>query len=142
MTDPFNLRRFVKAQDPVYMQVLAELRLGEKRSHWMWFVFPQIAGLGSSPLAECYAISSLEEARAYLDHEQLGPRLNECCEILETIEDRSAEEIFGYPDVDKLRSSMTLFDRASEGNTVFSRILDKFYASEADAQTLARISRG
>lgn len=142
MTDPFNLRRFVKAQDPVYSRILAELRHGEKRSHWMWFVFPQIQGLGSSPLAECYAISSLEEARAYLDHPQLGPRLIECCEILEAIEDRSAEEIFGYPDVDKLRSSMTLFDRAGDGETIFSRILNKFYAGEADPQTLERIGQG
>ena len=142
MTDEFNLRRFVKAQDPVYSRVLAELRHGEKRSHWMWFVFPQIQGLGSSPLAECYAITSLEEARAYLDHELLGPRLKECCEILETIEDHSAEEIFGYPDVDKLRSSMTLFARASEGENIFTRILDKFYAGEADPQTLDRIGRG
>lgn len=141
MSDPFNLRRFVKAQDPVYSRVLAELRHGEKRSHWMWFVFPQIQGLGSSPLAECYAISSLDEARAYLDHPQLGPRLIECCEILETIEDSSAEEIFGYPDVDKLRSSMTLFARASDGETIFSRILNKFYAGEADPQTLERIGR-
>ena len=141
MSDPFNLRRFVKAQDPVYSRVLAELRHGEKRSHWMWFVFPQIQGLGSSPLAECYAITSLDEARAYLDHPQLGPRLIECCEILETIGDRSAEEIFGYPDVDKLRSSMTLFARASDGETIFSRILNKFYAGEADPQTLERIGR-
>ena len=142
MTDPFNLRRFVKAQDPVYSRVLAELRHGEKRSHWMWFVFPQIQGLGSSPLAECYAIASLEEARAYLDHPVLGQRLTECCEILETIGDHSAEEIFGYPDVDKLRSSMTLFARACDGETIFSRLLDKFYAGEADPQTLTRIDRG
>ena len=141
MSDAFDLQRFVKAQDPVYTQVLAELRQGHKTSHWMWFVFPQIEGLGSSPMAQRYAITSLEEARAYLDHPLLGSRLHECCEILTTIADRSAEQVFGFPDVHKLRSSMTLFARASNAGTIFSRILDKFYAGEADPATLARIKR-
>jgi uncharacterized protein (DUF1810 family) len=114
VTDPFDLERFVEAQQPVYARVLGELRAGHKTSHWMWFVFPQIAGLGGSPMAIRYAIASLAEARAYLGHPVLGPRLRECCEILEGLEGARAEEIFGYPDVLKLRSSLTLFSRAAE----------------------------
>ncbi|MCM2399270.1 DUF1810 domain-containing protein [Rhizobium sp. S95] len=139
MNDPFALERFVKAQNPVYENVLAELRNGRKTSHWMWFVFPQVSGLGSSPMAEKYAISSLEEATAYLDHPVLGPRLWECCEILMTTEGSSAEDIFGYPDVLKLRSSMTLFSKAAPAPNIFGGILEKYYGGEPDPGTLPRI---
>ena len=140
MNDPFNLERFVEAQHPDYARVLAELRSGHKTSHWMWFVFPQIAGLGGSPMAIRYAIASLAEARAYLDHPVLGPRLRECCEILVGLEGASAEEIFGYPDVLKLRSSLTLFARAAApGDTIFDAVLEKYYDGKPDPQTLAQI---
>lgn len=141
MNDPFNLERFVEAQKPVYARVLGELRAGQKASHWMWFVFPQIQGLGGSPMAIRYAIASLAEARAYLGHPVLGPRLIECCEILDGLEGRSAEAIFGYPDVLKLRSSLTLFARAAgERDSVFDALLDKYYDGEPDPQTLALIA--
>ena len=138
--DPYHLERFVKAQSPVYADVLAELRRGRKASHWMWFVFPQIAGLGGSPAAIRYAIGSLAEARAYLDHPVLGTRLRECCEILLGLDPRTAEEIFGYPDVLKLRSSLTLFARAAERpETVFAAMLAKYYDGTPDARTLELI---
>ena len=141
MTDPFDLERFVEAQKPVYARVLGELRAGHKTSHWMWFVFPQIAGLGGSPMAIRYAIASLAEARAYLDHPVLGPRLRECCEILEGLEGRTAEAIFGYPDVLKLGSSLTLFSRAAgERDSVFDALLAKYYERKPDPQTLALIA--
>ncbi|NKN36546.1 DUF1810 domain-containing protein [Agrobacterium sp. a22-2] len=139
MSDAFDLQRFVDAQRPVYAAVLAELRRGQKTSHWMWFIFPQIKGLGGSPTARTYAIASLAEARAYLAHPVLGDRLWECCEILLSLDGRSAEEIFGYPDVLKLRSSMTLFSRAGGGDTVFDQVLTRFYNGEADPATLARL---
>jgi len=121
--------------------VLDELRAGRKTSHWMWFVFPQIRGLGCSPMAIRYAIGSLAEARAYLDHPVLGPRLRECCEILLGLQGTSAEEIFGYPDVLKLRSSLTLFARAAgPGDTVFETLLSKYYEGEPDPQTLALVA--
>lgn len=141
MNDPFDLKRFVEAQKPVYARVLGELRAGHKTSHWMWFVFPQIAGLGGSPMAIRYAIASLAEARAYLDHPVLGPRLRECCEILEGLEGKSAEVIFGYPDVLKLRSSLTLFSRAAgQGNSMFDALLAKYYEGKSDPQTLELIA--
>lgn len=141
MNDPFDLERFVEAQQPVYARVLGELRAGHKTSHWMWFVFPQIQGLGGSPMAIRYAIASLAEARAYLDHPVLGPRLRECCEILEGPEGRTAEAIFGYPDVLKLRSSLTLFSRAAgERDSVFDALLEKYYEGQPDLQTLALIA--
>lgn len=141
MNDPFDLERFVEAQQLVYARVLRELRAGHKTSHWMWFVFPQIAGLGGSPMAIRYAIASLAEARAYLDHPVLGPRLIECCEILEGLESRTAEAIFGYPDVLKLRSSLTLFSRAvGEHDSVFDALLAKYYEGNPDPQTLALIA--
>lgn len=141
MNDPDNLERFVEAQQPVYARVLGELRAGHKTSHWMWFVFPQLRGLGGSPMAIRYAIASLAEARAYLDHPVLGPRLRECCEILEGLEGASAEEIFGYPDVLKLRSSLTLFARAAgERDSVFDALLAKYYDGQPDPQTLALIA--
>ncbi|GEO83177.1 MULTISPECIES: DUF1810 domain-containing protein [Alphaproteobacteria] len=139
MSDPFGLHRFVDAQAPVYMDVVAELRRGQKASHWMWFVFPQIEGLGGSPTAQRYAITSQAEARAYLAHPVLGPRLKECCAILLGLEGLSAERIFGYPDVLKLRSSLTLFDRAAGGENIFTQVLAKYYNSEPDPATLARI---
>jgi uncharacterized protein (DUF1810 family) len=138
--DPFDLDRFVDAQGPVYDAVLAELRDGRKRSHWMWFVFPQLRGLGSSPTAVRFGITSTEEARAYLAHDLLGPRLRECATLVAGIDGRSAEEIFGRPDDMKLRSSMTLFTRATEDNADFVAVLDKFYGGEEDPATLARLS--
>ena len=111
--DPYNLERFVSAQEPIYRQVLSELRSGMKTSHWMWFIFPQIRGLGRSPVSIEYAISSREEAAAYLQHRVLGPRLKECTRLVLHVTGRSAEEIFGSPDDMKFRSSMTLFAQAS-----------------------------
>jgi uncharacterized protein (DUF1810 family) len=121
-----GLNRFLEAQEGVYPQALAELRAGRKRSHWMWFVFPQIAGLGSSPTAQRYAITSLDEARAYAEHPVLGARLRECAEALLAV-DGTAADIFGYPDDLKLRSSMTLFARAADDPAVFQAVLDKYY---------------
>lgn len=134
--DPFDLRRFTRAQEGVYDHVLAELRSGRKRSHWMWFIFPQIDGLGHSPTSRYYAIKSLEEARHYLDHSLLGMRLLECCEALLAVEGRPAAEIFGYPDDFKLRSSMTLFAQAAGPGSVFDRVLSKYFHGEPDAMTL------
>jgi uncharacterized protein (DUF1810 family) len=139
-SDPFDLQRFVDAQGPVYDTVVGELRAGRKRSHWMWFVFPQLRGLGSSPTAVRFAIASIDEARAYLDHELLGRRLRECAGLVTTIDGRTAEEIFGRPDDMKLRSSMTLFARAAEDNADFVAVLDKFYGGEEDPATLARLT--
>ena len=138
--DPFDLKRFVDAQAPVYDKVLEELRGGRKRSHWMWFVFPQLRGLGSSPTAVHYGISSLEEARAYLRHELLGPRLRECTRLVNEVRGRSAAEIFGSPDDLKLCSSMTLFARAAEDNGDFLALLDKYYDGEQDPLTLERLT--
>jgi uncharacterized protein (DUF1810 family) len=122
-----GLQRFVSAQDGVYERALAELTAGDKRSHWMWFVFPQLAGLGSSPTAQRYAIASLAEAQAYLDHPVLGPRLAESARALLAVEGRSAQQILGYPDDLKLRSSMTLFARAADDPGVFHAVLDRYY---------------
>jgi uncharacterized protein (DUF1810 family) len=122
-----RLDRFVEAQDGVYDDALAELTAGRKRTHWMWFVFPQIAGLGSSPTARFYAIASLDEAKAYLAHPVLGPRLRECAQALLAVQGRSAREILGYPDDLKLRSSMTLFARAADDPALFQAVLDRYY---------------
>lgn len=142
--DPFDLKRFVDAQARVYGNVVGELRDGRKRSHWMWFVFPQLRGLGGSPTAARYGISSLDEARAYLDHELLGPRLRQCVALVNRVEGRSAGQIFGWPDELKLRSSMTLFARAADGaaddNDDFLALLDKYYAGEQDEQTILRLN--
>jgi uncharacterized protein (DUF1810 family) len=135
----FDLQRFVEAQDPVIERVRAELRAGRKASHWMWFVFPQIAGLGSSPMARRYAIASLDEARAYLAHPVLGSRLRECTQLVTAIEGRSATEIFGRPDDLKFRSSMTLFARAAEEDGVFLEALQKYFPAGLDPATLARL---
>ena len=138
--DPFDLQRFVDAQVRVYDSVLAELRAGAKRSHWIWFVFPQLQGLGHSATAVRYGISSLEEARAYLAHPVLGPRLRECARLVAGIDGRSADDIFGWPDNLKVRSSMTLFARATDENGEFRSVLDKFYNGEDDAATVELLS--
>jgi uncharacterized protein (DUF1810 family) len=134
--DPFDLRRFVDAQARVYDDVLAELRNGAKRSHWIWFVFPQLQGLGRSATAQRYGISSLDEARAYLAHPLLGPRLRECIGLVAAIDGRSVDEIFGWPDNLKVRSSMTLFAHATDDNSGFRAVLDKFYDGEEDPATV------
>ncbi|OBG43694.1 calpastatin [Mycobacterium alsense] len=138
--DPFDLERFVDAQAPVYRDVVAELSDGRKRSHWMWFVFPQLRGLGGSPIAAHFGISSLDEARAYLRHELLGPRLRECARLVNEVEGRSASAIFGSPDDLKLRSSMTLFARATDDNEEFLALLDKYYGGLQDPLTLDRLA--
>jgi uncharacterized protein (DUF1810 family) len=137
MSDPHDLERFVKAQERghTYAAALSQLRAGRKTSHWMWFVFPQIAGLGRSPMAQHYAISSLDEARAYLAHPVLGPRLVQCAEVLTGLSSLSAREIFGDIDALKLRSSMTLFARAAADIDVFGRVLDQYFGGEGDEQT-------
>ena len=127
MSDPHNLHRFIEAQQGEYETALAELHAGEKHEHWMWFIFPQYQGLGRSPVAEEFAIKSLHEARAYLDHERLGERLRECTLATLAVEDRTAEQIFGFPDFLKFRSSMTLFDHVSTGDSCFGRAIDRFY---------------
>jgi len=137
MGDDFNIDRFVDAQEPVYEFVLEELKAGEKLSHWMWFVFPQIRGLGGSPMAEKFAISSLEEAKAFSEHPVLGPRLEECTRLVLAVEGKSAEEIFGYPDYLKFRSCMTLFAECARGSTpVFFESLVKYFEGEPDQLTL------
>jgi uncharacterized protein (DUF1810 family) len=140
MSDPFALQRFVDAQNGVIDRVYAELRGGRKRSHWMWFVFPQISGLGSSMTAQKFAISSLAEATAYLRHPVLGPRLKSCTALVNAIEGRSVEDVFGYPDYLKFHSSITLFARAAPGEPIFQTALDKFCAGKPDALTLARLA--
>jgi uncharacterized protein (DUF1810 family) len=139
MTDPHDLQRFVDAQASLIETVRAELRAGRKRSHWMWFIFPQLHGLGSSPMAQRYAIASLDEAQAYLSHPLLGPRLQECTELVNAIENASIERIFGYPDDLKFRSSMTLFSAATEENRVFQTALDRYFEGKPDAKTLAQL---
>ena len=138
--DPYDLQRFVDAQALTYDTVIGELTAGRKRSHWMWFIFPQVRGLGSSPTAVRFSISSADEARAYLAHELLGPRLRECARLVSQIDGRSAEDIFGWPDDMKLRSSMTLFARTADDNADFVAVLDKFYGGEQDPATLALLS--
>ena len=139
--DPFDLSRFLKAQEPVYARVLSELRSGQKRTHWMWFIFPQIDGLGFSATTEYYAIKSLEEARQYLNHPVLGARLLECAETVLAVEGRSVSEIFGYPDDLKLKSSMTLFACVPNSPSVFDQVLDKYFRCERDAKTLALLQK-
>ena len=137
MDDPFNLERFVTAQDDggTYQRALDELRAGFKSGHWMWFVFPQIAGLGHSPTSRRYAISSLAEAAAYLDHPVLGPRLRESARILTGIKGRSADQIFGGIDAMKLRSSMTLFQRAAPEEPLFGQVLTRYFDGIPDHAT-------
>ena len=135
MTDPFDLQRFVDAQGPVYQRVLAELGRGEKHSHWMWFIFPQLAGLGHSPMAQRYAIASREEAMAYLGHGVLGPRLRQCTALVNAVAGRTIREILGSPDDLKFRSSMTLFGAVSS-EPEFAAAIAKFYGGEPDRKTL------
>ena len=135
MDDPYHLERFVAAQDGVHEQAAREVRARRKTGHWMWFVFPQVAGLGSSPTSEKYAIGSLHEARAYLEHPVLGPRLVECARALLTHRGRTAHEVMGSPDDLKLRSSMTLFALADDSEPVFGQVLDAFFAGERDSRT-------
>jgi uncharacterized protein (DUF1810 family) len=137
--DPYDLQRFVDAQNPVFEQVCAELRQGRKRSHWMWFIFPQLRGFGHSPMAEQFGISSRHEADAYLKHPVLGPRLRECTQRVNLVEGRSVEAIFGYPDHLKFRSSMTLFAGATSENQVFKDALQKYFAGEPDRLTVAQL---
>jgi len=141
MDDPHNLRRFVTAQDSggTFDRALDELRRGDKSSHWMWFIFPQIAGLGRSPTARQYAISSVDEARAYLTHPVLGPRLVQCTVVLGEIQGRTAEQVLGTVDAQKLRSSMTLFLRAATDEAVFQAVLDKYFDGAADVATDQRL---
>jgi uncharacterized protein (DUF1810 family) len=139
-SDPFDLQRFVDAQERVYPTVLGELRVGRKRGHWIWFIFPQFAGLGSSPTAARYAISSLDEARAYLRHELLGPRLHECTQLVNAVQGRSIGEIFGSPDDLKVRSSMTLFAHATDDNQDFVQLLERYYDGGEDPLTLERLT--
>ncbi len=140
MSDPHDLQRFVTAQEGVYESAVAELRAGRKTGHWIWFVFPQIAGLGMSAMSQRYAIASLAEARAYLEHPVLGPRLAQCADILVELGGRhSAQDVFGGIDAVKLRSSMTLFARASEDDSVYHAVLDQYFGGETDPQTDARL---
>jgi uncharacterized protein (DUF1810 family) len=133
---PGELSRFLKAQHEEYAKALAEIRSGRKRSHWMWYIFPQIEGLGQSSTAQFYAIKGIEEARAFLAHPVLGSRLRECVEAVLSVEGKTAEEIFGFPDVLKLRSCATLFARVSEPGSLFEQLLQKYYGGAADEATL------
>lgn len=135
VTDPFDLDRFVRAQATDYDRALSELRSGKKRSHWMWYIFPQLEGLGNSPMSRRYSIKSAAEARAYLDHPILGPRLRECAAVVRDIVGRSALEIFGSPDDLKLRSCATLFASVSDDG-VFEQVLQKYFNGQADKETL------
>jgi uncharacterized protein (DUF1810 family) len=136
--DPYDLDRFVRAQATDYDQALSELREGHKRSHWMWYIFPQIVGLGLSPMSRQYAIKSAAEARAYLDHPVLGPRLRECAEVVNNIAGRSAFEILGAPDDMKLRSSATLFASVSGGG-IFEQLIQKYFEGQHDEKTLEKL---
>jgi uncharacterized protein (DUF1810 family) len=139
MQDPYDLQRFVDAQATVFEQALRELRAGRKQTHWMWFVFPQIIGLGRSEMARRFAITCREEARAYLQHPLLGPRLDECARIIEPQVERSARQIFGSPDDMKLQSSMTLFAAVAPEQRIFQEVLDTFFDGAPDPQTLSRL---
>ena len=141
MTDAYNLHRFLTAQTSVYDTVLAELRAGRKSSHWIWFIFPQIAGLGHSAMAQKFAIDSLDEAKAYLQHPVLGQRLRECTQLVLDVNGRSAEEIFGYPDHLKFRSCMTLFLTAAIDNSLFNSALLTYFDGKPDQLTLDILAR-
>jgi len=139
MEDPFNLQRFVDAQISTYATALSELKSGAKRSHWIWFIFPQVDGLGFSAMSKRYAINGLDEARAYLAHPVLEPRLRECGEAVLMVDGKTATQIMGSPDDMKLHSSMTLFAHVSDEGTVFHQVLDKYFDGVADEATLRRI---
>ena len=140
MNDRYKLQRFVLAQEPVMERVREELRQGRKRSHWMWFIFPQIEGLGHSAMAQKFAISSLEEAKAFLQHPLLGPRLRECSRLMAQVEGRSIDDILGFPDNMKFRSAMTLFSQAAPEEKVFLDCLQKYFGGELDPATLDQLS--
>lgn len=137
--DPFHLQRFVDAQSSTYTQARAELAAGEKRSHWMWFIFPQIQGLGFSSMAQRYAITDLAEARAYLAHPLLGPRLRECTALVNAVEKRTLEQIFGYPDDLKFHSSVTLFAEADGDESTFHAALHKYFGGKQDSGTVRQL---
>ncbi len=141
MSDPFNLARFVRAQQCDYEQAIAEIRSGRKRSHWMWYIFPQFDGLGFSATSKQFAIKSVSEAEAYLRHPVIGPRLLESCEAALAVEGRSAIEVFGSPDDMKLRSCATLFACVSPAGSVFERLLDRYFDGEPDDHTLRLLGR-
>ncbi|MEQ1581454.1 MAG: DUF1810 domain-containing protein [Steroidobacteraceae bacterium] len=138
--DPYNLARFVSAQEGAYKRAYREILAARKDSHWMWFVFPQLAGLGHSDMARRYAISGLPEATAYMEHPVLGPRLLECCEALLKIEGSSASEIFGFPDDMKLRSSMTLFAQVGRSRDACRSVLDQYFGGKGDDRTLSLLA--
>ena len=138
-TDPHELSRFVPAQERDYARALSEIRNGQKQSHWMWYIFPQFSGLGSSSMSQRYSIKSIAEAKAYLAHPVLGPRLLECAEAVLGVEGRSALDIFDSPDDMKLRSCATLFARVSSAGSVFDRLLEKYFQGEPDGETLRRL---
>ena len=139
--DPYDLNRFISAQEGIYERALAELRDGLKRSHWMWYIFPQIEGLGHSPTTRLYSIKSLEEARQYLAHPVLGTRLRSCSEAVLAVQGRSASDIFGHPDDWKLQSSMTLFELVSGPGSAFDRVLDRYYQGKRDPRTLQIVGK-
>jgi uncharacterized protein (DUF1810 family) len=141
MADPYHLARFVDAQGPLYEQVTRELRAGRKASHWMWYVFPQLRGLGWSPTAQYYGISSFAEAQAYLAHPVLGPRLGECVRLVLGVQGRTAQQIFGYPDDLKFRSCLTLFAAAAPDPLPFTQALAKYYGGEPDPATIERLGQ-
>ncbi|MEM1295293.1 MAG: DUF1810 domain-containing protein [Verrucomicrobiota bacterium] len=140
--DPFSLERFESAQEGIYESVCRELKRGRKRSHWMWFIFPQLDGLGRSSTARHYAIKSLDEAEAYLAHPTLGPRLLECCKLILGVEGKSATDIFGFPDDVKLRSSMTLFAQTSDPPEEFQSVIKKYFGGQGDDQTMELLKSG
>ncbi len=136
LSDTHNLVRFTEAQDSVYSTVLSELQQGKKTTHWMWFIFPQLAGLGRSPTAEFYAIKSLEEAGQYCQHPLLGARIRECSTTVLCIKGRTIENVFGFPDYLKLKSCMTLFSSLPDPDPIFAAVLDRFFHGERDSRTL------
>ncbi len=136
-SDPHDLQRFIDAQRGVYARVEAELRAGRKESHWIWFVFPQLRGLGTSAMAQKYAIASLDEAEAYLNHPVLGPRLRDCTRLVTMLDGRTVEDIFSYPDDRKFHSSMTLFAHATGDNQIFLDAIKKYFGAELDRRTVA-----
>jgi uncharacterized protein (DUF1810 family) len=140
MRDVFDLQRFIDAQNPIYESVLSELRAGRKKSHWMWYVFPQISGLGDSAMSRAYAITSIDEAKAYWAHPVLGSRLSACTRLVQDVQGRSIEDIFGYPDHLKFHSSMTLFDRAAPGG-LFKTALATYFDGATDPSTIAILAR-
>jgi uncharacterized protein (DUF1810 family) len=137
--DPYHLQRFVDAQNALFEQVCAELREGRKQGHWMWFIFPQLRGLGHSAMAVHFAITCRQEAEMYLKHPVLGPRIRECTRLVNLVEGRSITQIFGYPDDLKFRSSMTLFAAATSENKIFNHALQKYFSGEPDRLTIGRL---